>query len=587
MKAAPIVTFYSVKGGVGRTLAALGVGSVLAGRGLRVLVIDVDGAAPGLSWLTCDPLEWPGVGDLLADPAARELPAAALMAKYSHECAVPPEIVQTSGGALRIMPVGRLAAGASVDLGPLAAIGRGLAGAGVVDIVLVDSGAGDPRAPLAFADHVVLFTALNRQHVAGTCAFLRAFRGAQESPPGLQFVVSPMPVGEDELAVARAEAAGEAFAAVWGQAVDLSLRIDYHPRLALSEEPHPSRIGRGALHGSHVALASAILQGVGLGADALHQAAREAIEGEQFGAALERLRVLRAVDGERGLASVFWLLRGHMAPAPENIKKHTLYNWLAEAFAAEASELAMFATELHRAGNPQALRFYERAVAAAPGDADLLGSFASFLAEVAEDPARAEPTFLAALAADRRHADNLGHYANFLTGVRGDHERAELCYLAAIEISPRDPDHLGNYANFLTTIRKDDERAEAYYRRAVEAGPEDPNIQGNFARLLFAAGRAEEGRGHLAHALELAGEAEALRCELYFYAYAHATDAYPEALTSLHALLTAGARSRGWDLGANVERARAEGHPEVERIAALARVIADEAPLTALGDLEV
>src|SRR5690606_28994002 len=141
-----------------------------------------------------------------------------------------------------------------------------------------------------------------------------------------------------------------------------------------------------------------------------------------------------------------------MAPAPDDAALQSLYQWLAEAFAADAGELAMFATALHRADNPQALRFYERALAAAPGDADLLGNFASCWSEVAGEPARAEATYLAALAADRRHADNLGNYANFLTGVRGDHERAELCYLAAIEVSPGDADHLTNYANFLTTI---------------------------------------------------------------------------------------------------------------------------------------
>jgi cellulose biosynthesis protein BcsQ len=44
-----IVTFYSFKGGVGRTLALANVGVVLAQRGHRVLVIDFDLEAPGLT----------------------------------------------------------------------------------------------------------------------------------------------------------------------------------------------------------------------------------------------------------------------------------------------------------------------------------------------------------------------------------------------------------------------------------------------------------------------------------------------------------------------------------------------------------
>jgi cellulose biosynthesis protein BcsQ len=44
-----IVTFYSFKGGVGRTLALANVGVVLAQNGHRVLVVDFDLEAPGLT----------------------------------------------------------------------------------------------------------------------------------------------------------------------------------------------------------------------------------------------------------------------------------------------------------------------------------------------------------------------------------------------------------------------------------------------------------------------------------------------------------------------------------------------------------
>ena len=41
-------TFYSFKGGVGRSMALANVADILARRGLRVLVIDFDLEAPGL-----------------------------------------------------------------------------------------------------------------------------------------------------------------------------------------------------------------------------------------------------------------------------------------------------------------------------------------------------------------------------------------------------------------------------------------------------------------------------------------------------------------------------------------------------------
>jgi len=64
------VTFYSYKGGVGRTLALLNVAALLAEHGRRVLIVDLDLEAPGfgLSSMT-RPAEQrdaqPGVSDFL------------------------------------------------------------------------------------------------------------------------------------------------------------------------------------------------------------------------------------------------------------------------------------------------------------------------------------------------------------------------------------------------------------------------------------------------------------------------------------------------------------------------------------------
>lgn len=44
-----VFTFYSYKGGVGRSLAAMNVAYTLAGRGRHVLAVDMDLEAPGLS----------------------------------------------------------------------------------------------------------------------------------------------------------------------------------------------------------------------------------------------------------------------------------------------------------------------------------------------------------------------------------------------------------------------------------------------------------------------------------------------------------------------------------------------------------
>src|SRR5215510_4858347 len=68
-----IITFYSYKGGTGRTMALANVAWILASNGLRVLVIDWDLEAPGLHRYLSPFLEdkeltsSPGLIDFLVD----------------------------------------------------------------------------------------------------------------------------------------------------------------------------------------------------------------------------------------------------------------------------------------------------------------------------------------------------------------------------------------------------------------------------------------------------------------------------------------------------------------------------------------
>jgi tetratricopeptide (TPR) repeat protein len=70
------VTFYSYKGGVGRTLALANVAAALAGWGYRVLCVDWDLEAPGLSRYFHPWIEVPSAGlvDLMEEVAAGEPP---------------------------------------------------------------------------------------------------------------------------------------------------------------------------------------------------------------------------------------------------------------------------------------------------------------------------------------------------------------------------------------------------------------------------------------------------------------------------------------------------------------------------------
>ena len=98
-----VTTFYSFKGGVGRTMALVNSAVTLALRGRRVLVVDFDVEAPGLD--TFDVLrtrdEVPGVIDFVT--RYLESGQAPDAADYIGEC---PE-VGDEGGKLWIMPSGR------------------------------------------------------------------------------------------------------------------------------------------------------------------------------------------------------------------------------------------------------------------------------------------------------------------------------------------------------------------------------------------------------------------------------------------------------------------------------------------------
>lgn len=49
-----VITFYSYKGGVGRSFALANIGTILSQWGYRTLVIDFDLEAPGLNHFFCE-----------------------------------------------------------------------------------------------------------------------------------------------------------------------------------------------------------------------------------------------------------------------------------------------------------------------------------------------------------------------------------------------------------------------------------------------------------------------------------------------------------------------------------------------------
>ena len=82
-------------------------------------------------------------------------------------------------------------------------------------------------------------------------------------------------------------------------------------------------------------------------------------------------------------------------------------------------------------------------------------------------------------------------------------------------------------------------------------------------------------------ALELENE-PALNVELQFYRFAHDKKRSMESLQELKKLLMNGARSSGWDLSPNIERAGKQGFAEIDLLRDLAAVISADRPIDIL-----
>lgn len=214
------------------------------------------------------------------------------------------------------------------------------------------------------------------------------------------------------------------------------------------------------------------------------------------------------------------------------------------------------------------------------GESMALGTMATaFHKGILDNPTIADELYQSSMEADPENANTLGDYVNFLLYDRKDFDKTEELYKRALEADPNHANNLGNYARFLSNIRKNFDEAEELYKRALEADPKHPYVLGNYAGMLLATGRQLDGLSMLDRAIDVPNSPLPQRAECWFYALAHrAPERRDEALAQLKRLIVSeGARSPGWDLSGNVERARSDGHPDAAWLALLADVIGEKA----------
>jgi MinD-like ATPase involved in chromosome partitioning or flagellar assembly/tetratricopeptide (TPR) repeat protein len=203
------ITFYSYKGGVGRSLALANIAALLVKRGRRVVLIDFDLEAPGLDSFkefNCIAAK-PGVVEYVT--AYKQAQAAPDIAQFIHPCALPGPL----RGKLWIMPAGRKdtnynAARANINWVDLyenhhgelfvenwkAAISHHFR----PDYVLVDSRTGltdvGGICTLHLPDLVVMLFGLNDQNIHGVAAVAKTIRESDtDRVPQVHYVASPIP----------------------------------------------------------------------------------------------------------------------------------------------------------------------------------------------------------------------------------------------------------------------------------------------------------------------------------------------------------------------------------------------------------
>ncbi|WP_431312845.1 KGGVGR-motif variant AAA ATPase [Nannocystis pusilla] len=501
-------------------MAVINVAGILASRGFRVLVIDMDLEAPGLSYLahesasTHSPVasDQPGFVDFLLDAVERgeasdlfHLPADQAVRRYTAPYELPPEF-KRDPASLHIMPAGRLDRSYAerlerLDLPGLYRAGNGLALIGafkrvvqdsrLFDYVFIDSRTGfsdeSGICTRDLADALMVVSGLNRQNVEGTAHFLKALRRAQVDPNRpIEIILSPVPNGEDELVEERESAAQRAFREAWGAEIATGLHIPYHPRLALTEEPHIFRRRKGYLFEAYHQIEAHVREHLGATPEALSDAAVTAARDRHYSVAVTRLRHAALLADSPEWIDRFLVQFAATKSMPEIAAAEELYTFVRERAssptrAAVASRIAWqaYAMPANDAGP-----LFEAALAISPTSSDVLGAYASFLHTQRKDLDAAESFYRRALDADPDHATNLGNFALFLCDERRDFDAAESFYRRALDADPNHAHHLDNFAWFLWHERRDPDAAESFYRRALDAHPNHANILSNFASFL-------------------------------------------------------------------------------------------------------
>jgi len=513
-----VVTFYSFKGGVGRSLALANIALLLATRGRRVLAVDFDLEAPGLSMMSDlipNPREVerglfeyllallndenPNLADYLIYPKI-EGPDSQDTAKRDVNLAFLPAGNLKDGYDLSKLDFARLLEDS--ERNPLSQFRREVEELGFT-YALLDSRTGMTEiaatCTLGLADVVVMLSGLNDQNLQGT----RWVLDMLEREGGLRsediiVVFSPIPEAEEELKAERLQRAREI---VGNRDV---LLLPYHPRLALIEELFVKEWEETSLAQKYQQLASEISRRNPDDIEAIIEAGKQLLFQEaKIDEAKERFDRALQINSTDGEANFYAGIIANFQRQYEDAERY--YRRSIEADEKVPSlwwNLGNLLTAQNRF--EEALDCWRHIIELNPNEAVAYVNWGAALGELAErrnDESLFEEAirkFQKAIEINPRYAE--AHYncgvalSELAVRRRNDEslfETAIQMYQKAIELNPNDAKVYNNWGTTLIYLaeRRDDESlledAMQKYKKAIEIKPDYAEAYSNLGIALI------------------------------------------------------------------------------------------------------
>ena len=259
----------------------------------------------------------------------------------------------------------------------------------------------------------------------------------------------------------------------------------------------------------------------------------------------------------------------------EHCYAETLYKKAIELDPNNSAAIGNYANYLRITKNEydKAEELYKKAIELNPNNILAITNYASFLVEIKNDQSQAETLYKKAIELDPNNSAAICNYATYLRVTKNEYDKAEELYKKAIELDPNDSSIITNYAVYLTDIKNDLSASENLFKKAIELRPNDPNYYANYSKLLILLNKFDEALVQINKAFGLINRESEVLIELWFYKYAIYDEFSKEAESKLEYLLSKGFKSIGWDLSKITSIALDKGHPNIEKLKKIEKLI--------------